>query len=238
MDFFSIHYLLVHIPLGLGGYDLSWIEAIGTIAGLICIGLITREKISNYLFGLINVILFALIFLQIQLYASFLLQIVFFFCNIYGWYAWSRQTVQQDYVLKIRWLPRYGLIVMIVGSVIAILLLSEFIDPVFEGLNRFTFYLLQQLGIELIAPQFKPDAYPFWDATMTVLSVVAMLLMTRKYTENWWLWIMINLISVVIFSLQGVYVMALEYLILTFIAVSGARLWVQKAKRAGYRFFN
>ncbi|EEW3137588.1 nicotinamide riboside transporter PnuC, partial [Escherichia coli] len=27
MDFFSVQNILVHIPIGAGGYDLSWIEA-------------------------------------------------------------------------------------------------------------------------------------------------------------------------------------------------------------------
>ncbi|HBC0106855.1 TPA: nicotinamide riboside transporter PnuC, partial [Escherichia coli] len=54
MDFFSVQNILVHIPIGAGGYDLSWIEAVGTIAGLLCIGLASLEKISNYFFGLIN----------------------------------------------------------------------------------------------------------------------------------------------------------------------------------------
>ena len=72
MDFFSTQNILVHIPIGAGGYDLSWIEAVGTIAGLLCIGLASLEKISNYFFGLINVTLFAIIFFQIQLYASLL----------------------------------------------------------------------------------------------------------------------------------------------------------------------
>ncbi len=62
MDFFSTQNILVHIPLGAGGYDLSWIEAVGTIAGLLCIWLASLEKIVNYLFGLINVTLFAIIF--------------------------------------------------------------------------------------------------------------------------------------------------------------------------------
>lgn len=92
MDFFSVQNILVHIPIGAGGYDLSWIEAVGTIAGLLCIGLASLEKISNYFFGLINVTLFGIIFFQIQLYASLLLQVFFFAANIYGWYAWSRQT--------------------------------------------------------------------------------------------------------------------------------------------------
>ena len=96
MDFFSVQNILVHIPIGAGGYDLSWIEAVGTIAGLLCIGLASMEKISNYFFGLINVTLFGIIFFQIQLYASLLLQVFFFAANIYGWYAWSRQTSQNE----------------------------------------------------------------------------------------------------------------------------------------------
>ena len=59
MDFFSINNVMVNIPLGEGGYALSWIEAIGTVFGLLCIWCASREKIINYLFGLINVTLFA-----------------------------------------------------------------------------------------------------------------------------------------------------------------------------------
>ncbi|WP_235380357.1 nicotinamide riboside transporter PnuC, partial [Escherichia coli] len=55
MDFFSINNVMVNIPLGEGGYALSWIEAIGTVFGLLCIWCASREKIINYLFGLINV---------------------------------------------------------------------------------------------------------------------------------------------------------------------------------------
>ena len=54
MSFFSTSNILVHIPLGAGGYDLSWIEAIGTLFGLLCIWYASKEKIINFLFGLIN----------------------------------------------------------------------------------------------------------------------------------------------------------------------------------------
>lgn len=104
MSWFSINNILVNIPLGQGGYPLSWIEAVGTIAGLLCIWLASQEKIINYLFGLINVTLFAIIFFQIQLYASLLLQIFFFAANIYGWYAWSRVNDFEQAELRIRWL--------------------------------------------------------------------------------------------------------------------------------------
>ncbi len=235
MDFFSTQNILVHIPLGAGGYDLSWIEAVGTVAGLLCIWLASLEKISNYAFGLINVTLFAVIFFQIQLYASLLLQLFFFAANIYGWYAWSRQTTQNEAALQIRWLPRGKAIAWLVICALAIGLMTLFIDPVFTFLTRIAVSIMQALGLSVAMPELQPDAFPFWDACLMVLSIVAMVLMTRKYVENWLLWVIVNVISVVIFALQGVYAMSLEYLILTFIALNGSRMWINSARQRGSR---
>ena len=235
MDFFSTQNILVHIPLGAGGYDLSWIEAVGTIAGLLCIWLASLEKIVNYLFGLINVTLFAIIFFQIQLYASLLLQLFFFAANIYGWYAWSRQTSQNEAELQIRWLPLPKALSWLAACVVAIALMTFYIDPVFAVLTRVAVNVMQGLGMNVVMPTLQPDAFPFWDSSMMVLSIAAMVLMTRKYVENWLLWVIINVISVAIFTLQGVYAMALEYLILTFIALNGSRMWMNSARERGSR---
>ncbi|CAH6635401.1 nicotinamide riboside transporter PnuC [Pseudocitrobacter vendiensis] len=238
MDFFSTQNILVHIPIGAGGYDLSWIEAVGTVAGLLCIWLASLEKIVNYFFGLVNVTLFAIIFFQIQLYASLLLQLFFFAANIYGWYAWSRQTQQHEAELQIRWLPKPKALGWLAACVVAIGLMTVYIDPVFAFLTRVAVNVMQFFGLNVTQPTLQPDAFPFWDSCMMVLSIVAMVLMTRKYVENWLLWVIINLISVVIFALQGVYAMSLEYLILTFIALNGSRMWMNSARERGSRAFS
>ncbi|MDF7657338.1 nicotinamide riboside transporter PnuC [Erwiniaceae bacterium L1_54_6] len=235
MDFFSTQNILVHIPLGVGGYDLSWIEAVGTVAGLLCIWLASLEKIINYFFGLINVTLFAVIFFQIQLYASLLLQLFFFVANVYGWYAWSRQNAAQEAELKIRWLPLPKALGWGAACVIGIGLMTLYIDPVFAFLTRIALNIMQSMGLHVVMPQLQPDAFPFWDSCMMVLSIVAMILMTRKYVENWLLWVVINVISVMIFARQGVYAMSLEYVILTLIALNGSRLWIQSAREHGSR---
>ncbi|WP_279043997.1 nicotinamide riboside transporter PnuC [Cedecea davisae] len=235
MDFLSTQNILVHIPIGADGYDLSWIEAVGTLAGLLCIWLASLEKIANYAFGLINVTLFAIIFFQIQLYASLLLQLFFFVANIYGWYAWSRQSSNNQALLQIRWLPLPKAIAWLVIIIAAIGLMKIFIDPVFAFLTKIAVTAMQSIGLNVSQPELQPDAYPFWDSSMMVLSIVAMILMTRKYVENWLLWTVINIISVVIFALQGVYAMSLEYLILTFIALNGSRMWIKSARQYGSR---
>lgn len=233
MDLFSTANIWLYISLGQEGYQLSYIEAVGTLAGLLCIWLASQEKIINYFFGIINVVLFGIIFFQIQLYASLLLQVFFFVANIYGWYAWSRVDNHQQVELKIRWMSLPKTLITLIVSILAILLLTYNIDLVFGVLADLAIKILNILGADLSVPVLEPDAFPFWDSVMTILSVVAMILMTRKYVENWLVWAVINVISIVIFYQQGVLAMSVEYLILLGIAVNGSRLWIKSAKENG-----
>ncbi|WP_260261102.1 nicotinamide riboside transporter PnuC [Vibrio intestinalis] len=232
MDLFAlldINNTLVNIPIG-GGYAMSWIEGFGTLFGLLCIWFASQEKTINYLFGLINVTLFAVIFFQIQLYGLLLLQLFFFCANIYGWYAWTRPNAQGD-TLEVRWLSKQKLVVTAGVSAVAIALLTIYIDPFFFSLANISVDVLNLFGAEIAAPTLEPDAFPFWDATMTVLSIVAQILMTRKYVENWILWVVINIISVGVYATQGVMAMSVQYAILMFIAANGTREWARTAKQ-------
>ncbi|KJR30717.1 nicotinamide mononucleotide transporter [Vibrio navarrensis] len=226
---FDINNTLVNIPIG-DGYAMSWIEAIGTVFGLLCIWFASQEKTINYLFGLINVTLFAVIFFQIQLYGLLLLQLFFFCANVYGWYAWTRPNAEGD-LLEVRWLSQKKMMITGAICVCAIALLTVYIDPFFYALANIAVDALNLFGAGLSEPALEPDAFPFWDSTMTVLSIVAQILMTRKYVENWILWVVINIISVGIYAMQGVYAMSLQYAILMFIAANGTREWARTAKR-------
>ena len=232
MDLFTlldINNTLVNIPIG-DGYAMSWIEAFGTVFGLLCIWFASQEKTINYLFGLLNVTLFAVIFFQIQLYGLLLLQLFFFCANIYGWYAWTHPNEQGE-TLEVRWLSQNKLVATAAACAISITLLTMYIDSFFFALANIAVDSLNLFGADLAEPVLEPDAFPFWDATMTILSIVAQVLMTRKYVENWILWIAINIISVGIYATQGVYAMSVQYAILMFIAANGTREWARTAKR-------
>ena len=226
---FSIKTIFYHFNWG-SGYDLSYIEAIGTVFGLLCIWYASQEKRFNFYFGLINVTLFAIIFYQIQLYANLLLQIFFWVMNVYGLYAWGRSSSEAEN-LKIRWLPLPQLTLTIIGSLLAIALLALYINPFFNGLTSVAVKLMQLVAPNLTLPTLQADPDPLMDAAVTVLSIVAMVQMTRKLVENWLLWVVINLISIVLYAKQGVYFMALEYVILTFIALNGSLAWIKAARQ-------
>ena len=115
-------------------------------------------------------------------------------------------------------------------ALIGIGLMTFNIDRVFAWLTQVAVAVMQGLGLNVQMPTLQPDAFPFWDSAMMVLSIVAMILMTRKYVENWLLWVVIDVISVAIFAYQGVYAMALEYVILTLIALNGSWLWIKGAR--------
>lgn len=232
INFFSIKNILYHFNLG-SGYDLSYIEAIGTIFGLLCVWYASVEKRINFYFGLINVTLFAIIFYQIQLYANLLLQIFFFVMNIYGLYAWGKPNDSGD-SLKIHWLSKPQLIITIIGSILGVYLLSLYINPFFNTLTLITVKFIQVFMPNLTMPKLQPDPYTLMDAAVTVLSIVAMVQMTRKLVENWLLWVLIDVISIILYIEQGVYFMALQYVILTFIALNGSRAWIKAARRQSY----
>lgn len=225
---FSIKTILYHFNLG-SGYDLSYIEAIGTIFGLLCVWYASQEKRINFYFGLINVTLFAIIFYQIQLYANLLLQIFFWLMNIYGLYAWGKSN-SNDELLVIHWLKLPQLFFNILVSVLAISILAMYINPFFNMLTLIAVKLMQAIVPTITMPALQPDPYPLMDAAVTVLSIVAMVQMTRKLVENWILWVLIDLISIILYSKQGVYFMALEYVLLTIIALNGSIAWIKSAQ--------
>ena len=64
--FFSVNTIAFTIP----GYSISWLELVGTIFNLVCVILAARRNIWNWPIGLIGVMLFGVLFYQINLYAD------------------------------------------------------------------------------------------------------------------------------------------------------------------------
>ncbi|MEE3649278.1 MULTISPECIES: nicotinamide riboside transporter PnuC [unclassified Brenneria] len=230
LDLFSIHNIMVHIPIGTGGYDLSWIEAIGTVLGLINIWLASRAITINYLFGILNVLLFTLVFYQIQLYASMLLQVFFLVANIVGWYMWHQSDNSESPAIVVRWMPVKHTVVVCIISVLCIALVAANIDTVFVWLSNVALDVMHIFGVTLPRPEAIPDPYPIADSTIMVMSIVATILMIKKYVENWIIWCGLDVLSVWLYAKQGVYFMSLEYTLLIFIAAFGIWKWIKLAR--------
>lgn len=226
--FFNIKTTLVHIPLGMNGYNMSWIEALTILVGCLTLWFARKEKRITFLFGLINAVLYSLILYQIQLYSLITFHALLFLTSLYGLYAWAYPSNNKK-VLIIRWLEP-NLEIFILGiACIAIGVTSFFIDFIFYYLYKMNYMLLDTLTIEAQYVGSHPSPYPLIDASVIILSLIAQLLLIKKYVENWIFLGAVNLISLSIYLYLGVYILAIQYVIYLLLGVSGMQLWSHKA---------
>jgi nicotinamide mononucleotide transporter len=76
------------------------------------------------------------------------------------------------------------------------------------------------------------EALPITDAATTSFSLVAQWMQTRKLIENWWVWLAVDLVYVVMYLSQGLAWTAVLYAVYVALAVSGLRQWRRSLERA------
>jgi nicotinamide mononucleotide transporter len=77
----------------------------------------------------------------------------------------------------------------------------------------------------------QPAAYPYIDATATVMGFVAAALMTHKKIEAWILWICVNLICIWLYNARNVKFVAILYIFFLALAVNGLIAWSKELRR-------
>lgn len=196
------------IAFSLLQYDVSYIELIGTFAGLLSVWWATRNNIFTWHIGFVNVIAFLLIFFQVHLYADALLQVFYLFATAYGLWKWNVQSQQEEQ--KITHIDRRGVLLTII---ITVVLFSVF------------FAFTNLLPIVFANQQLKPPAYAFVDSVLSASSVVTTVLIARKRIEAWLLWILIDFASVAVYLQKGVLLIAIEYALFGVLAIVGYMQW-------------
>jgi nicotinamide mononucleotide transporter len=208
-DIFSIKYIIFSFQ----GYDMSFLELIGTIFGLWAVWLSTKEKVSSWYIGILNVICFFWMFYQINLYSDMLLQVYFFVTNLMGWYFWTHPKTEEannSNQLKINILNQKQQIATGIFIVIGTLLVGLFIGKIHE-----------------FAPTFfqQPASFPYLDTFILMASMAAQYLLTKKYIESWILWIAVDVVATGVYFQKNILLTSFEYFIFALIAVKGFWDW-------------
>jgi len=76
-----------------------------------------------------------------------------------------------------------------------------------------------------VLSEFTDSPVPSWDAFITSLSVVATWMLARKIYEHWFLWIVVNFVSAVIFMIKGLYPTVILYIVYGIMSFAGLVLW-------------
>ena len=202
MHFFEIE----NIAFQILGYPISYVELIGTLFGLFSVYFASRANILTWGTGILNEIFLFILFFQVQLYADTFLQVYFFVVTIYGWYKWKAKT-SENKISETSLRSRIFLtFIILIGTIISGILFSN---------------------IHLYLPRyFKIQAaFPLTDSFVMVSSIVATILLAKKKIENWYLWIAVDLVCVVLYFKKGVYFLSLEYFIFLGLTSYGLYNW-------------
>lgn len=154
----------------------SLIGIISATTGVACVVCTGKGKLSAYIFGTVNVVLYAIIAFNARYYGEVMLNALYYFpMEFYGFYIWSKHMNQETHEVQKRWMQPKGRYLVTVA--------------VIAGTVGYGF-VLKALG----------GALPFVDALSTVVSVVAMLVSVKMYVEQWILWIVVDVVTVIMWG--------------------------------------
>jgi nicotinamide mononucleotide transporter len=188
-------------------YQVSYLEFLATISGLVCVWLAAKNNILTWPIGIINIITSFIIYYQVALYSDVFLQIYFFVTAIYGWYFWNQQNGTLKKITSLTFKSK-----IIYASIIIV---ATFIFG--YGMSQIHLYFPQLFPV--------PAAYPYADTLVAVTSIIANFLMAKRIFEHWVLWIFIDVLACYLYYTKGIKFIALEYVVFTAIASYGLYGW-------------
>ena len=196
------------------------VGSVAGIAGVLCVVLVAKGSIWNYLFGIINVSMYAYISYKASLYGDAALNAVYYVpMQFIGWWQWRKRGAamsaaeagESGVQVKARRFTCNQRILLALGCAAGVIAVG---------------YVLKHFG----------DPQPFKDSATTVLSIVAQALMALAFMEQWALWIITNIISVVMWCIcvaRGEAHAAVMVIMWTFYllnSLNGFRVWMNLSR--------
>ncbi len=186
---------------------MPWMESFAVAITLISVYLTVRQNIWSWPTAIVGVSLYAILFWETKLYADMGLQFFYITISFYGWYEWLYGGENRTTLHVSRVPPRLYALLLGIGAPAA-------------GI------------IGLVLRTYTDAALPFLDSTLVAYSLVAQFMMTRKYLENWVIWIAVDVIYVGMFIFKKLYLTSGLYAVFIFLAAMGYLEWKRSMEPA------
>ena len=182
------------------------IDAIAAISGILCVVLCAKGKKSQYIWGLLNVIGYVIIAFINKYYGEVMLNALYYLPSQFiGYYLWNRHINKETNDVEGKKLNLTKSILLVVICTIGIFLYKLVLD------------ILGGEGTLL-------------DSASTTISIFANLLMMLRYREQWLLWIIIDIITVVMWILAKDLIMVTMWSVYLVNAFYGYYNWTKISK--------
>lgn len=185
------------------GQPVTPLELVAFVSGAACVWLAVKMHIANWPVGLLSVACYALLFWHVRLYADSLLQVVFFVVGVYGWWCWRQapagRAESPSFAVSLASGRQWG---AVLGMACA-----------------------GTLAVAAYLRAFTDSPLPFLDASILCLSLAALWWQAGKVLESWWLWILVDLISIPVYWSRDLALTSVLYGIFLVMCVFGLREW-------------
>lgn len=179
-----------------------WLDITTTALGLAYILLEYKASVWMWVVGFFMQSLGIVLYYQKGLYADCGMEFYYLAMTVYGFIAWMRHK-QKAADLPIRHMPRKTALVWL-------------------GIG-----LACWLAIYLILANFTNSTVPVADAFTTAFSIIGIWALARKYLEQWFVWIVVDVVTSVLYFYKDIPFKASLYALYVVIAVMGYFKWRQ-----------
>ena len=177
-----------------------WLDITTTALGLAYILLEYKASVWMWVVGFAMQSLGIVLYYQKGLYADCGMEFYYLAMTVYGFVAWMRHK-QKTANLPIRHMPKNTAIIWL-------------------GIG-----LVAWLVIYLILSHFTNSTVPVADAFTTAFSIVGIWALARKYLEQWFVWIVVDVVTCVLYFHKDIPFKASLYALYVVIAVFGYFKW-------------
>jgi len=184
--------------LGEQAAALSPLEVVAVVAAVAYLVLAIRQNIACWFFALLSTAIYIWLFIEARLYMESVLNGFYFLMAVYGWWSW-RSGGTHTLPVSTR-SPRLH-----AAALAGITLLAVVNGALLE--------------------RYTDAAYPYVDSATTWAALWATWLVARKVLENWWYWLVIDLVSIVIYWSRGLELTALLFVVYVIMIPFGYLAW-------------
>ena len=188
---------------------LRLLDILGFVVGLVYLWLEYKASIWLWLAGIIMPAIDLFLYYKAGLYADFGMAIYYCLAGIYGFLAWK--CFKPSGNKKELPITRFPEKLILPAAVIALALWA---------------------AIWWILVRYTDSTVPVADAFTTALSIVALWALSRKYAEQWLIWLVVDLVCCVLYVRKGIPFKASIYGLYSVVAVLGYRKWLQAMRFA------
>lgn len=188
------------------------LEIIGTLVGLLYLWLEYRASIYLWIAGIIMPAIYIFVYYDAGLYADFGINIYYLGAAIYGWTMWKYGTFLRKKILRRKEEKQ-------AGELPITRMPRHYLLPLT------TVFAVAFIAIAWILIRFTDSNVPWLDSFTTALSIIGMWMLARKYVEQWWAWIVVDVVSTGLYIYKGLDFTAVLYGLYTIIAIFGYLKW-------------